>query len=141
MKPSPNTFCPCGSKIKYKKCCQPFHNGKLPSTALLLMKSRYSAFSFGVCRYIIKTTHKENSDFREDSSLWEKEIASFSSNTNFLGLRILDFCEEEESATVTFEAKLSSFGEDISFVEKSQFYKVAGVWLYHSGEFLDSPKR
>ena len=28
---SVNDKCPCGSNIKYKKCCQAFHKGKLPS--------------------------------------------------------------------------------------------------------------
>ena len=48
--------------------------------------------------------------------------------------------KDVKSAFVTFGAKLSSFGEDSSFVEKSQFHKVSGVWLYHSGEFLDPLK-
>ncbi len=52
-KPSPNLPCPCGSGLKYKKCCQKYHKGALPSTALLLMKSRYSAYALGLADYIM----------------------------------------------------------------------------------------
>ncbi|MBI3873542.1 MAG: SEC-C domain-containing protein [Arcobacter sp.] len=136
MKPSPNMICPCGSKLKYKKCCQPFHNGKLPNSALLLMKSRYSAYSLGLLKYIIKTTHNENSDFSEDLEIWGNDIKEFCKNTNFLGLKILDFRDGQDMAFVTFEASLTSNNENIGFIEKSKFYKVSNIWLYHSGEFL-----
>ncbi|MEA2050584.1 MAG: YchJ family metal-binding protein, partial [Campylobacterota bacterium] len=55
MKLSLNSKCPCGSGNKYKKCCQPFHKGILPQTALQLMRSRYCAFSITNYKYIIKT--------------------------------------------------------------------------------------
>ncbi len=100
------------------------------------MKSRYSAFALGLSHYIIQTTHKQNCDYKEDLSLWEKEINGFSKNTQFLGVDILDFTQEQEGASVTFYANLLSQAKDISFIEKSKFYKVDGVWLYHSGEFL-----
>lgn len=74
MKYSVNSLCPCGSGIKYKKCCQPFHNGKLPKTALELMKSRFSAFTFSNVAYIIKTTHIENQDFTIEIDNWKKDI-------------------------------------------------------------------
>lgn len=138
MKPSPNLICPCGSKQKYKKCCQVFHHGKVPNNALLLMKSRYSAYCFGLLKYIIKTTHKENIDFQEDTVAWEKDIKSFCENTNFEQLKILNFIDGDNIAFVTFYAKLSSNGEDISFSEKSKFYKVNDIWMYHSGEFLEN---
>lgn len=100
------------------------------------MKSRYSAYSFGVLKYIIKTTHKENSDYKENLQLWGDEIEDFCKNTDFIKLEIIDFVDGEEVAFVTFKANLSSHGEDISFIEKSKFYKVLNSWLYHSGEFL-----
>jgi SEC-C motif-containing protein len=128
--------CSCYSGKKYKKCCQPFHKGKKPKNALLLMRSRYCAFALGMSEYIIKTTHKDNSDYKEDFSLWAEEIKQFSSNTNFVGLSILEHLDQGDVAFVTFQAKLISQAKDVSFVEKSKFYKVDGVWLYHSGEFL-----
>ena len=102
------------------------------------MKSRYSAYCFGLLKYIIKTTHKENIDFQEDIISWEKDIKSFCENTNFEQLKILDFIDGDNIAFVSFYVKLSSNGEDVSFSEKSKFYKVNDIWIYHSGEFLEN---
>ena len=50
--------CPCLSGETYYKCCGRFHNGDaVPSTAELLMRSRYSAFSIGDVRYLLNTWH------------------------------------------------------------------------------------
>ena len=128
-KTSPNSPCPCGSKNKYKKCCLIFHKGAKPKTALLLMKSRYSAYAVGNATYIVNTTHKNNSDHIEDIKAWKESIKIFCKNTEFLDLEILDFVEGEEEAFVTFRASLSS-GD---MTEKSRFLKVDNRWLYENG--------
>jgi len=127
---SPNSLCLCGSKTKYKKCCQIYHKGAKPKTALLLMKSRYSAYALGESRYIIKTTHENNVQYMSDIKAWQESIDEFCREMEFLGLDILEFIEGDEEAFVTFKALLSS-GE---MVEKSRFLKVEGMWLYENGE-------
>ncbi len=136
MKYSVNAQCPCGSGLKYKQCCLPYHKGKLPKNALVLMKSRYSGFVVADAKYIIKTTHKENQDYTDDFNLWEKEILQFSHNGDFQKLEILEFVDGEFEAYVTFKATIFFGSEDASFIEKSKFYKIERKWLYHSGEFL-----
>lgn len=131
-KRSLNTLCPCGSRIKYKKCCAIYHKGALPKTALLLMKSRYSAYAVGDSNYIIKTTHPHNSDYTTDTKSWKESIDMFCRETEFLGLEILEFIDGVDEAFVTFKAQLSS-GD---MVEKSRFLKVEGRWLYERGEFI-----
>lgn len=126
---SPNSSCPCGSKNKYKKCCQIYHKGAEPKTALLLMKSRYSAYAVANSSYIVKTTHSNNSDCTSNIKEWKESILAFSKSTEFLGLEILEFKEFEKEAFVTFKAKLSS-GD---MTEQSRFLKVDGMWLYESG--------
>lgn len=133
MKISVNSPCPCGSNKKFKKCCKIFHNGVKANTALELMKSRYSAYVIGDSNYIMKTTHEENQDFSDDIESWSESIKDFSKNSIFNGLVILDFIDGENEAFVTFKALLTQHGNDVSFVEKSKFYKINGVWLYHSG--------
>ena len=128
-KTSPNTPCPCGSHVKYKKCCAIYHKGALAKTALLLMKSRYAAYAVGDASYIVKTTHSNNSDYIEDSKAWKESINLFCQGTEFLGLEILEFIDGEEEAFVTFKAILSS-GD---MIEKSRFLKVDGLWLYEQG--------
>ena len=131
-KPSPNTPCPCGSGNKYKKCCQPYHRGARPADALLLMKSRYSAYALGQSRYIIDTTHSDNPDYTEDTAAWIAGIEVFSEQTEFHRLEILEFEYGDEEAFVTFRA---TFG-DGAMVERSRFVREKERWLYHSGEFL-----
>jgi SEC-C motif-containing protein len=128
---SPNSPCPCGSKAKYKKCCQIYHKGALPKTALSLMKSRYTAYVVADSFYIMKTTHPNNSDYSNEVKEWKESIDAFSNATAFLGLEILEFVDGESEAFVTFKAKLSSS----DMVEKSRFLKVGGRWLYESGVF------
>ena len=123
---SANALCPCGSGKKYKKCCAIFHKGALPGSALLLMKSRYSAYAAGQSGYIIKTTHPDNPDFNSDTKSWKESIMQFSNENEFLDLKIIAFTEGEEEAFVTFEALLSSG----ILREKSRFLKVGNKWLY-----------
>ena len=128
MKFSVNSLCPCGSKKKYKKCCQVFHKGANPKDALSLMKSRYSAYAVGDAKYIKKTTHKSSPYFGDEI----KEIENFCKNEEFLGLEIVEFIEEAKEAYVTFKALL---GSGVLY-EKSRFLKEDGVWFYVNGEFL-----
>ncbi len=130
---SPNSPCPCGSYVKYKKCCAKYHKGALPPNALSLMKSRYSAYAVGDSRYIIKTTHPDNPDYSIDTVSWLESIDIFCQSTNFLGLEILEFVDGAEEAFVAFQASLSS--GDMS--EKSRFLKVEGRWLYESAIIMD----
>ena len=125
-----NSPCPCQSGVKYKKCCGIFHQGALPSNALLLMKSRYCAYALNLSKYIIDTTYKDNSDYTDNIKLWQKSIEEFSTNTQFLGLNIISFTQKEDEAFVEFEATLSSG----LLQEKSYFVKESGKWFYHSGD-------
>ena len=129
-------MCPCGSLKKYKKCCKLFHDRiTFPTTALQLMKSRYSAFFVCNPEYIIFTTHEKNPDFTSNIEQWEKSIVSFSRNTKFEKLEILDFIDTKEESFVTFKVVLFQDNEDISFTERSRFLKVNNIWKYVDGEF------
>lgn len=133
MKISSNAPCPCHSGKKYKQCCQPYHKGVLPSDALKLMRSRYSAFALAAAEYIMATTHPDNPDYTEDKESWRQSILSFSNGTRFLGLKIHECIDGSEEAFVTFEALLDSG----ILKEKSRFLKENGKWLYESGEFTE----
>ncbi len=102
------------------------------------MRSRYSAFILKNYKYIINTTHKENSDFTDDLLNWQKDILNFCESCEFRGLKILEFIDGENEAFVTFHATIFCESQDNSFTEKSRFMKVNNKWLYHSGEFINS---
>ena len=132
MKITSNSKCPCGSRLKYKKCCEVYHDSVEAADALKLMVTRYSAYVAGDSSYIMRTTHQSNPDFKDDRKAWAEEIDRFCDSTEFLGLEVLDFIEGDDEAFVEFKAKLS----DGILHEKSRFVRENGRWLYHSGEFL-----
>ncbi len=132
-----HSSCPCGSKKTYINCCKIFHDGKNPTTALELMKSRFTAFVVGNINYIINTTHEDNIEYSSDKSKWREDIQDVVNSTDFNKLEILEFIDGEEEAYVTFKLGLKQKGLDTSFTEKSKFLKIDGKWLYRSGEFLD----
>lgn len=123
-------LCPCQSGKNYEECCKRYHEGIPPENALALMRSRYAAYALGLADYIIQTTHPENSSYSLDFSKWKREILQFSQNTEFVGLKILEFVDGEQVASVTFTAYLKQQGDDATFTEKSYFKKVKERWLY-----------
>lgn len=125
--------CPCCSKKLYTQCCKSYHDGFFPENALLLMRSRYSAYALGLARYIIDTTHPENKNYLTNTDLWEKEILHFSKQTVFKDLKIVQFIENGAVAEVTFIAHLFQGGQEVSFQERSIFEKLKGKWLYKEG--------
>lgn len=129
--------CPCCSGKDYEACCQPFHKGELPSTALELMRSRYAAYALNLPLYIIETTHPASPEFSEDLSKWKRGISSFSLNSKFEKLEVIDFQENGPVASVTFIAHLKQKGQDSTFTEKSYFEKIKGKWLYRVGQLIE----
>ena len=123
MKFSVNSLCPCGSKKKYKKCCQIYHKGAKAKDSLTLMKSRYTAFAIQNIKYIIST-----STFQTDFD----DLTKFSNECDFINLEILDYSIN----TVTFKATIVCNGIDNSFTEKSHFVQIENNWYYDSGEIL-----
>ena len=124
---SVNDKCPCGSNIKYKKCCQVFHKGKIASTSLELMKSRYCAYVLKDVKYIIKTTDINNPDYTPDKQSWENDLNEFCINSDFKSLKILEFVDSDDISYVKFYVELYINNLNNSFTENR--------WLYLNGEF------
>jgi len=98
------------------------------------MRSRYCAYFLNNAKYIIKTTHPKNIDFKQDTQKWEYEILDFSQNFTFEKLSILEFIDNTPTSYVTFTAQISSNNEDHTFTEKSSFEKINAQWLYLKAE-------
>lgn len=121
--------CPCFSGKPYDKCCGPYHAGEPAPTPLALMRSRYSGYALKKIDYIIETTHTH----LQSTIKSRDDIAKFADETTFGGLDIL----EADGNNVTFRARLSRDGKDVSFTEKSHFEKEDGRWKYHSGVLIE----
>jgi len=127
MKISKNSKCPCGSGKKYKECCYKWHKIGSAPNALLLMKSRYTAYAIGNAEYIIKTTHPSSPHFEKDINEWKNSIKEFS-KSEFKKLEIIQFIDGEKEAYVEFKAYI----DDYVMHEKSSFLK-ENKWCYFDG--------
>jgi SEC-C motif domain protein len=134
MKSSPNDPCPCGRGDKYKRCCRLYHEGRLAPDAEALMRSRFTAYALDLPRYIRETTHPDGPHWQEDPVAWDRDIRSFTNGTAFRHLEIREHVPGDTSATVSFVVTLEREGKKASFGEQSNFLKVDGRWLYHSGK-------
>ena len=118
------------SQKPYEKCCEPYHKGAFPPSAVALMRSRFSAYALGKVDYIVETTHPDSPQIVSPLTKWKEEIALFSRKTRFSNLEILATTEYGDCATVRFRATLFQNGVDVSFTEESFFLKIEGRWLY-----------
>lgn len=126
-------LCPCHSGKEYEMCCKPFHKGRSPENALLLMRSHYAAYALNLAEYIIQTTHPSSPLYLNNKTLWKQQISSFSKDSSFDNLTILEFTKEGNHAEIIFTACISQNGQDASFTEKSSFEKKNNRWLYFGG--------
>lgn len=95
------------------------------------MRSRYAAYALGKVDYVLKTTHPDGPHHGRYGQ--REQIEAFCRETSFDGLKVLSSSQDGDQGQVTFWATLTRGGADVSFGERSRFYRVDGRWLYHSG--------
>ncbi len=125
-------LCPCGSQIQYNMCCSPFLEGEqIPATPLLLMRSRYTAFTLSNTDYIGRTQKKAAAkDYDPEGT------AAWSKRCEWIGLTVLDHSlvsEKDTVGTVEFIANFKENGIEKNIHEKSHFEKIEGRWYYTKG--------
>jgi len=119
--------CPCHSGQNFDQCCGRFISHRmLPENAEQLMRSRYSAYVLHDRDYLAQTWH---SDHRPQDLILDDGI-------RWIGLEVIDFQQQEDQATVEFEARLLMAGRVDAVHENSRFVKQQGRWLYTSGDLL-----
>ncbi|CUI15679.1 conserved hypothetical protein [Candidatus Protochlamydia naegleriophila] len=127
-------LCPCCSGKSYPMCCQRYHRGEIPETALALMRSRFAAYALDLAPYIIATTDPASPYYLANQKSWLANIHHFSMQTLFEKLEILNFEERGDEAFVVFIAHLRKDQTDLSFTEKSRFRRKGLAWLYVDGQ-------
>jgi len=123
--------CPCQSGKSYEQCCGRFitHQAQ-PENARELMRSRFSAYVRNDTDYLMQSWHR---DFRPDQLTLDLDI-------RWLGLELIAFSEDDDEASVEFEATLAADGRIDALREKSRFVRENGQWLYTDGDMLE-PRR
>jgi SEC-C motif domain protein len=129
----PTARCPCHSGRRYKRCCQPYHQGVAPPDPASLMRSRYAAYAIGLVDYVVATTDPDGPQWNGETDRWREEIRQFGLRTSFLGLQLLSQDAGPDQGTVHFQAELRVGDRDASFAELSLFTRDTGRWKYHSG--------
>lgn len=116
--------CPCLSGNTYTDCCGRFHTGTaVPSTAELLMRSRYSAFAVADERYLLRTWHPRTRPRSLALDLAEEWVRLDILRTVRGGLLDAD-------GEVEFIAHSRSDGEWHQQREVSRFTRVDRRWVY-----------
>ncbi len=136
MRLAQNAPCPCASGRRVKACCGPILKGAPAETPEALMRSRYTAYATGAIRHIQRTTHPEGPHFDADTHRWHRQIEAFCTETEFTGLTIHLSEANGDRGSVHFTASLVQNGEAVPLEEHSDFYRIDGRWLYHSGRPL-----
>lgn len=125
-------LCPCGSGKSYNDCCEPIITGKRKaSTAVALMRSRYSAFTIADVDYLMKSWHSKKRNLR-DKAL----IRNWARSVQWMKLEIINATaglEEDEEGWVSFKAYYIEQGKTERIFEHSYFQKENGRWVYTEG--------
>jgi SEC-C motif domain protein len=120
--------CPCGG-ASYAQCCGRYiENGELPSTAELLMRSRYTAYTLHNEQYLLSTWH---------ASTRPHEPIAKDEGMKWLGLEVRKHVPEGDKATVEFVARYKIGGRAHRLHEISRFVREEGRWFYVDGNFLE----
>ncbi|MCW5663280.1 MAG: hypothetical protein KIT35_05570 [Piscinibacter sp.] len=129
MTPSATAPCPCGRGPAYGACCGRWHAGPLHGQAPdaeSLMRSRYSAYVFGLRDYLLATWHPS----RRPPTL-EPDPPGLT----WLGLAVKEHrIQDADHATVRFVARSKLGGRAHRLEETSRFVREDGRWYYLDGD-------
>ena len=125
-------LCPCSSGKIYEECCELYHKNFQAPTAEALMRSRYSAFVFGLVDYLYETTHPS-----QRTQNLKEEIAFTCKGLVWTKLEILSSWQggiNDKVGKVSFHASFVQGGKKGLHVEHSRFKRFGKVWSYIDGE-------
>jgi len=127
-------LCPCGSQKSYETCCEPYHKNHNAPTCEALMRSRYSAFVFGVVDYLFETTHPSHraKNLKEEIALTCKALAW----TKLEVLSVWQGGVNDKVGKVSFRASFVQEGKNGAHVEHSRFKRFGKAWMYVDGEVV-----
>ncbi len=121
-------LCYCGSGYLFGDCCEPFlKKVAVAPSAVVLMRSRYSAYCVANVDYLVQTTHSSTRKLYPKSSILE-----FATQNHWLQLEILSATHD----TVTFKAYYldASLAPQVHY-EESTFVLEDGAWYYVEGNY------
>lgn len=124
-----SAHCLCGSDLTYPQCCELLHTGQTnASTAVTLMRSRFTAYAKHNEAYLLKTwdvsTRPATVDFSKETGEWTRlEIILAKKGS-----------AKDHKGTVEFKAYFTIDGEQRVMNEVSRFVKKKRHWFYQDGK-------
>ncbi|BCL75504.1 hypothetical protein JHS3_12400 [Jeongeupia sp. HS-3] len=118
--------CPCGSGLAYALCCGRLHDGLAAADAEALMRSRYSAYVYGLEAYLLASwapeTRPVSLDLADEAPI------------KWLRLEVAGHWPDGDSAEVAFTAYYKVGGRAERLSERSRFRRDPQLgWLYIDG--------
>ena len=103
------------------------------------MRSRFAAFATGNTAHLWRTLDARHPDRSQDEAAWRVEIVKSAGANRYQRLTILDrrLRAPGEASFVLFHAKIFQSGQDVSFLEASEFHHDGTGWRYLRGELLE----
>lgn len=122
-------YCPCsGHSNLYAACCQPLHEGQSKATtAVQLMRSRYSAFVKHSIDYIVQTTAIGQQQQLDVSALKEWSVTTQWHHLDVLQHHVHS---DKRHAYVEFKAYFMQATQLQAHHETSAFVFVNGQWYF-----------
>ena len=120
--------CHCNSGLLFAQCCQPLLNETtLATSALALMRSRFSAYVLSDEGYLLKTWHSDTRpqqlDLDQSQQQWRRlKIVGTELGTS-----------DDETGVVEFIATFKLNGRAEHLRERSRFGRENGQWVYIDG--------
>lgn len=130
--PMKEISCPCGSNKQYSDCCERYLDNKaIATTAELLMRSRYTAYTLDREDYLLATWHHST----------RPTLLGLENQPRYQWLRLAVKHHEQpasDHAIVEFVAHYKINGRAHCLHEISRFVRENGVWFYVDGDILSS---
>lgn len=129
--------CPCGSGAPYASCCGPVIDGVQPATtAVQLMRARYTAYAKVAVDFIHDTTHPDHRQGYdpEGTKKWAEE--SEWDELEILSTRLGS--AEDSVGEVEFVARYREQGKNREHHELGEFRKKEGKWYFTEGKMVKS---
>jgi SEC-C motif-containing protein len=118
--------CPCGVGT-YAEHCGPLHGGAPASTAVALMRSRFSAFALALAPYLLRTWSRRTRPAAIDMG----------GGPEWRRLQIVDTLaggQADDTGVVEFRASYRSAEGAGVLHERSRFVREDGLWVYLDGD-------
>lgn len=128
-------ICPCGTGRLYQDCCGPVISGeRKASSAMELMRSRYTAYAMADVDYIVNSTHPDQRDSND-----KEAIKQWAEKSEWLGFEVKGSekgGEGDDTGSVEFVASYTDRGVKMQHHEMAEFRRLDGDWYFYDGKIV-----